>query len=83
MPYHKQYPPYVLQEINHHCNQVCRVGEFNGKNCSTTSRSIILVDPNIEDVHTLKSWFKKEGSTTTSTSLTKRYSTPFSNQQKK
>jgi len=57
------------------------VGEFNGKNIDTTTRSIILVDLDIEEAHTLKSWFKKEGSTTASTSLTTR--SPFGHQQKK
>jgi len=55
-----------------------RVGEFNGKNIITTTRSIILVDPDIEEAYTLKSWFKKEGSTAASTSLTTR--SPFGHQ---
>eukprot|EP00253_Pinus_taeda_P012080 PITA_12080 len=58
-----------------------RVGEFNGKNIVTTTRSIILVDPDIEEAHALKLWFKKEGSTAASTSLTTR--SPFGHQQKK
>eukprot|EP00253_Pinus_taeda_P020738 PITA_20738 len=57
------------------------VGEFNGKNIGTTTRSIILVDPDIEEAHALKSWFEKEGSTVASTSLTTR--SPFGHQQKK
>lgn len=36
------------------------VGEFNGKNFSTTTRSIILVYSNIEEAHILMSWFKKD-----------------------
>eukprot|EP00253_Pinus_taeda_P024392 PITA_24392 len=58
-----------------------RIGEFNGKNIGTTARTIILVDPDIEEAHVLKSWFKKEGSIVASTSLTTR--SPFSHQQKK
>lgn len=58
-----------------------RVGEFNGKNIGTSTRSIILVDPDIEEARALKSWFKKEGSTVASTSLTTR--SPFGHQQKK
>jgi len=57
------------------------VVEFNGKNVGTTTRSIILVDPDIEEAHMLKSWFKKEGSTAASTSLTTR--SPFGHQQKR
>eukprot|EP00253_Pinus_taeda_P005195 PITA_05195 len=58
-----------------------RIGEFNGKNISTIARTIILVDPDIEEAHALKSWFKKEGSIAASTSLTTR--SPFGHQQKK
>lgn len=36
-----------------------RVGEFNGKNFDTTTRSFILVYPDIEEAHMLKSRFKK------------------------
>lgn len=44
-------------------------------------RSIILIDPNIQEAHTLKSWFEKEGSNAPSTSLETR--SPFGHQQKK
>ena len=60
-----------------------RVAEFNGKNVGTTKRSIILVDPDIEEANILKSWFRKEGSTTISTPLRKKYSPYFGHQPKK
>ena len=33
------------------------VSEFNGKDVGTTSKYIVLVNPNIEEAHTLKAWF--------------------------
>ena len=50
-----------------------RVAEFNGKTVGTTSKSIVIVNPDIPEKLKLTQWFEKEGFHTSSPSLTTRY----------
>lgn len=44
-----------------------RVGDFQGVNLSTTSRSMLTIDPDIPEKDALKSWYESEGSSATLT----------------
>jgi len=52
-----------------------RVAEFNGKTVGTTSKSIVIINPDIPEKHKLTQWFEKDGFHTSSPSLTTRYPT--------
>ena len=43
-----------------------RVAEFNGKTVGTTSKSIVLINPDIPEKHKLTQWFEKQGFHTSS-----------------
>ena len=50
-----------------------RVAEFNGKTIGTMSKSIVLINPNIQQRHKLQMWLEKEGLDSPCSSLTTRY----------
>jgi hypothetical protein len=49
------------------------VTKFNGKTIGTISKSIILINLDVEEIHMLTCWIEKEGLHSPSPSLTTKY----------
>lgn len=46
-----------------------KVGDFNGKNLSLLTSSVMLVNPDIQESHVLRGWYDNEGMNAESKSL--------------
>ena len=47
-----------------------KVSDYNGVSCSALGSSVLLLNPDLPQAHTLKGWYEAEGSTAETKSLT-------------